>query len=690
MTAVFERDAFERPRWSIERHRVANVTATVAAFDDSTWPLAALAATVGETTAYRVSFKGLVGYWGELARWLAYVWVNFETPHSLLSAPNSRRVRQPLASTVSDRCLHLRLLAAWLDEEGVPEAGDVDRDHIIDWAKKVRRGRVTSHYANLRLGVLEDWKAASPLLPERFRLSDDLDVSVPPVRTPKTGVNKTRRIGQATMGPLLWWAETFVTEFIDDVLVAVDFVQEAAAPPNPPFRPKARALYEGFIRSGQGAPRRLATKNQVASAYLTWLHGVPLTCLSHIYTSEFADRLPLAATPECPLVGLTFSADHFDLFAGYYDFVGGPKEWPEAVRMLQTASMILVAYLTGARPDEVRRLKPGCVVVDDDFEDGVVRYFLSGTATKQQPEADGLHVGPRAAVDVLWGTVAQAADAARAAERIRERFAPTSAWLFNGAYGLGTTTSRNARDDIQMFMEYVNTRVAGTSLPTIPNDPNGPITLRRFRRTLAYFIRSQPDGEAVLGVQYQQLSPIVGTGYAAVGEVGLRDVLDEEGREFRANVLNILTSDFLAGAGVAGPAAARAARAAARWDEAGGSFMTAAEAKMLLSDPDMQVYDNPKSLMLCVYDPLRALCERPEENAAPNLLGCVESCTNRATMDSHADALDAKAVRQLKIAEESPAPMARQLRRQAARLSELAAKHRENAVVVVEVEEVSV
>lgn len=242
-----------------------------------------------------------------------------------------------------------------------------------------------------------------------------------------------------------------------------------------------------------------------------------------------------------------------------------------------------------------------------------------------------------------------------------------------------------ATTEIQHFLTFINSRTErSTSAPLIPLDTHGPVTLRRFRRTLAWYIRNQPEGEVTLGVQYQHVGTVVGAGYAAAGSTGWADILDEEGQETRRHIAENLSRELLGGAGISGPAAARATYAVADY-AAGVSLLPDNEMRRLLNAPGMQIYNNKASLSLCMFDPDRALCERaprPDGRGAdPNLLGCRAGCANRAMTDAHAELLAERVEQTRAQAEMSPQPMRNRLTQAADEMAERVHQHWQTRIV---------
>ena len=130
--------------------------------------------------------------------------------------------------------------------------------------------------------------------------------------------------------------------------------------------------------------------------------------------------------------------------------------------------------------------------------------------------------------------------------------------LFCGAaFGTGTwrSTARSAHtesvaDNIRGLIEWCNSG-AVSGLPVIPPDPNGPITMRRFRRTLAWHICRRPEGRVAVAVQYGHLDLLQSDAYARRGHSGLSVMLEER----TLAIGDVLEENFellVAGGGVSG------------------------------------------------------------------------------------------------------------------------------------------
>ncbi|GAA4638994.1 hypothetical protein GCM10023196_098880 [Actinoallomurus vinaceus] len=89
----------------------------------------------------------------------------------------------------------------------------------------------------------------------------------------------------------------------------------------------------------------------------------------------------------------------------------------------------------------------------------------------------------------------------------------------------------------------------------------------------------------------------------------------------------------------------------------------------------MAVYDNPNTLLMCVYQRDRALCHRDGVTESPHLDRCVSSCANIARTDRHADQLRHRAAAMEGQARRLPGPVGSRLQASAARLRHLAHEH---------------
>ena len=119
----------------------------------------------------------------------------------------------------------------------------------------------------------------------------------------------------------------------------------------------------------------------------------------------------------------------------------------------------------------------------------------------------------------------------------------------------------------------------------------------------------------------------------------------------------------------------RAIKAAATAHQYTGNVIAARQARQILANPQLAVYDNPNTLLMCVYKRDKALCHRGIKDT-PSLDQCVPTCANIARTDRHAAGLRRRATVLDRRAAQVPGPLGERLRSNAGRLRDLADAHR--------------
>ncbi|WAH98154.1 hypothetical protein [Arthrobacter sp. MMS18-M83] len=164
----------------------------------------------------------------------------------------------------------------------------------------------------------------------------------------------------------------------------------------------------------------------------------------------------------------------------------------------------------------------------------------------------------------------------------------------------------------------------------------------------------------------------------------MHDLLDLEAALATADTLASLNEDLGNGAGISGPAARRAINAARHAPEFAGTIVNARQARELLENPSLTVYENPSAMLMCVYKPDRALCNRLTERETPRLDRCVPSCANIARTDDHAHLMRQEAESLENQAPKSPEPLGHRLEARARRLRQEADQHDRSRIVIEE------
>ncbi|MGW7427515.1 hypothetical protein ACWGJB_47515 [Streptomyces sp. NPDC054813] len=234
------------------------------------------------------------------------------------------------------------------------------------------------------------------------------------------------------------------------------------------------------------------------------------------------------------------------------------------------------------------------------------------------------------------------------------------AWCFTDLCTAGSEVGyeamRHRIEDFAVWASQLAVRL-GRRHEVVPDDPHGALGVARFRRTLAWHIARRPGGLVALAIQYGHMRTAMSAGYAARGRGGIHELLDIETARATADTLTTLHDALAVGTGISGPAARRAIHAAAQAPAFAGSIRTHCQARDILGNPALTVYDNPRAFLMCVYDRDRALCHRLDVSDTPRLDRRQPSCANVARTDHHADQLLRQAMSLEKQAPAEALPM---------------------------------
>lgn len=667
-------------------------------FGDDRWDLSPLSRRHNEVgrainwaifpTALRGSFKR--------AGW---VLLNLPTPAELLERAATSRAEHPAAATIARNADNWRRYATWLTGRGITRLDAVDDACHEQYAAHIAQlpaGRTTRVAALYAVSLL--WGFA-PHLPPGDR------IPMPPWETggmhdylptaDGSNENTTPPIHPAVMSPLLVWALRFTQDFATDILAALAEQRRLQARIPPRFSAEAAirlaALLDQHQRTGVPLPgEHVKGRHTAAASYLAGLTGASICQVGN----ALARRPPFPLTGAAPL-----DVEITGLLHGkpWTKHIGYHEASAMALR-LATACLIVVTYLSGLRPTEALHLRPGCCPAPAEDGGGALRYRLHGDYFKGATTSDGSPApdgAPR-----QWTVIPPVHTAIGVLEQLTTTgflFPLRPAWLAGvspatrrppappGTQGRRrrtgqVITAKAANYRIAEFVRWVNdcARDRGLTGEAIPADPDGPVTISRFRRTIAWHIARLPGGRIALAIQYGHLRTPISEGYSGRARHGLHRVLDIETARAMADYLHHLGHRINDGEAISGPAAPRllhAARAAATRFE--GMFLSPRQVRALLNDPALQVYDNPRAFLTCNYDPAKALCHPSRAGGSPSLDRCNPACANIARTDTHITALTAETTRlHAEIASPlTPEPIRQRLTQRAASLQQIADRH---------------
>lgn len=199
---------------------------------------------------------------------------------------------------------------------------------------------------------------------------------------------------------------------------------------------------------------------------------------------------------------------------------------------------------------------------------------------------------------------------------------------------------------------------------------------------LAWHIARRPGGLAALAVQYGHLRTVVSQGYSSRSRDGIHKLIDIETARDVAERLSDLNEAIDNNEGISGPAARRLMDAAARAHHRfGGIITTHRQARALLDDPGLTVFENQRAFLLCNYARDKALCNPGRAKTdTPSLDRCQPRCANVARTDHHAARMLQHAGQLRAQAGAMPTPLADRLRAEAEALTARAEQHLNNRI----------
>ncbi|WP_394426683.1 hypothetical protein [Streptomyces sp. SGAir0957] len=675
-------------------------------FRDLAWRLALISP--------RESSRSLVIDWSRCPAGLrpgmmraAFAEIHVPTPAVLLQQRASRSTTQP--GTLRHNFQIWINFAIWLGGRGITELSQVTTGDLEAYAEHLRPlGRRWRTDAKALWVISRLW-AYAPYLPERDRLV------MPPWEDPAAvmsdflgtnddtpnGENNVAIVHPAVMAPLLVWALRTVLDLSPDILAAARAQRRllAAIPARAPRggTETAVAHLRGLLAAGKklpssGAPGATAVRARfggplppMANTYLAGTLGVTTSQIARA-RGNLADELTPADFGPAPLLDLPLTSRI------------GAAPWRETIGFddvdvlmlhLSTAALICCAYLSGMRPEEVLALRRGCctrVERDDD----TVRFEVRGRHFKGVLDEDGNTIGEGEVRADPWIVLEPVARAIAVVEELEDGEQLFTRTLYR--YAKGTCMPRTglssdtAVERIRAFTAWANQLAAAHDRPheLIPDDPDGAVALRRFRRTIAWFIYRQPGGRIALAVQYGHAATAMSESYAGRSQADMLEILDQEKGLALAETLTEAGERLAAGEKVSGPAADRYRAAATEFsDRYAGTYLGKRELRALVDNPRLQVYEDPKAFLTCNHDAFTALCDPDRDRArdggrsTPDHSRCQSACANISRTDSQITALRTEIVRIDDAAEAGldPFPIAAREQQRRAHLADIIRRH---------------
>lgn len=660
-------------------------------YRDQVWDLRELAGRAGVNAAV-VDFANVTPEFLELSKRLVWSWINNETALELLNRKTAARQRMAAATIASLFNQDVIPWLRWLSDRRVTSLSEVDREVLAAYAEEVAgNGLSRERQARMLFSITRVW-LHSPYLPvpDRLVMPPWEQTGITEVLGPSTWTaeNKTPPIHPQTMSPLLVWAMRFVENFADDILRAKVERARIADRANEYRKSGDGEVLETYMTQRTAAGLALpgvALRNGdigVAKEYLSGLLGIGENSLlpKHVQRWQISLGAPLDTEVRGQIDGQPWlqSIDYYEA-----------RHLPP---LLATACLVVVSYLSGIRGQEVQQLRRGCCTSVGPAE-GPARHAIDGYVFKSAIDADGNSIPGGQQRERPWFVIEPVARAIQVAEQLSD-----ASLIFNsGIFSRAGEPVRDepiatvrVRDRLAQFTEWVNDYCERTNRPheIIPDDPEGPLHIGRFRRTVAWFIYRQPGGRIALGLQYGHIRSYTSEGYGARTSTGLRDVFPMEEAFAIADSLSDAVERLDAGERVSGPAASRYIDGVTEFSHTfGGRWFTARQITALRKNPKLRIYDNGLQPVACCHDATKALCDpdrdRPSSiQRTPDLTRCDPACGNAARTDAHIAAIEEEVqlLRRQADSPLTPEPIRLRLHQRIERFAGITEEHERSAI----------
>jgi hypothetical protein len=650
-------------------------------FGDDRWNLTP-AIFEGHLTAVSLNFALIPAAFREIAKHYAWLELNHEDLLILRRASINGRLA---VYTMLSHLRNIRVFLDWLNLHGITSLDAVTEtvlqrylDHVRD--AEIRRGaRSDLLQAVRRLWAFRDLLPADARLPEAPPWNGK-DTRILLGRPQRNRENRTPRIPEATMSMILSWALRMIDDFSGDILAALD-----------EFRPLFGRLNRRTTAPGQTRTARVQWLTERLEALLADFHtrGVPLPGVVMSDGTRQPDWAYLGRLLDCNYqllerdgprrrailasgLPITDAAYLETRPTGLLD--GQPwlqqiryDQVPALARVLNAASFIVTAYLSGARPGEVLNVERGCVSHDP----GSGLWEMHGRKWKNATDDNGVKIPEGQHRDDPWIVVEPVARAVAVVEALHDAplLFPVAILDHRSTDRAGARNYASINEDLNVFVDWVNSYCQQHGRTDIIPTTGTKLKASQFRRTLAWFICRRPRGLVAAAIQYGHLNVRITQGYAGTYASGFPDDLAFERWLARLDELADADRRLRDGEHISGPAAdayrCRVAGGAARF--AGRVIRNGRQARTVLANPSLQIH--PGKAMTCVFNAATALCEllpsTDDAHHTPDADDCRPACRNIARTDANIAAIRAETTELRAVVDDTASPPIRHARERA-------------------------
>lgn len=641
------------PIFSNEILRGIVINGNISIFSDDIWNV--YQGSGKPTVEHRtISFANDTGEFKDTLKRIVWCSLNMETPIELLTRPNAARSRLTIGSVGSILLSDIRPFVLWLEVNGFTCMSDVTTEDLRRYSEELSlSSKSRANKARKLFGPTRIWLLA-PYLPIEERLvqppweNEGLNDLLGPAKW--SGENKTPPIHPQSMSPLINWAIKFVNELSEDILDAIEEKNELDARFRVRVKDGDKDKYNAYLAKCidrfKGVPGCFVSSGKlvVAKQYMAVSADVGYNTFRSVLNKKLAS-LPIVAIS--PLEVRPKVKVNGNLWVEYFDYY----EVDNFRQLLAAACIIVISYLSGMRVEECRALRRGCckkIHLGDD----TYRFEIWSRSFKSALDVNGNAISGGRLRETPWHVIQHVHQAISVMEKLHEGDLLFSDMALNIKPGMNLDLSLQSikiTHRLSKFIDWCNSASVRLNVPEliIPPDPDGNITLRRFRRTLAWFIYRLPGGRISLGIQYGHLRGITTDGYGSRVSTGLRDTFPLEEAYAIADSLHDSANRLASSEGVSGPSADKYIAGVLEFSETyKGKYLTLRQASQLSRNPSLRIFDNGIQPVACCYDMTKALCHpsratKKEVSQSPDLTRCNPACQNLARTDKHIEKIKA-------------------------------------------------